>query len=273
MIDVNIQKELRSRFNPDGSDLRKMQLRMLDMLKYIDNICTKNNIKYWLSSGTCLGAVRHGGFIPWDDDVDIEMERKDYRKLIQVLRNETGDYVLQDYKSDSEYLLSFAKLRDLNSYVKEDNDSDDLLKYKGIYIDIFPINKSSSRFLFLSSSLLWKNTIGMTKKIRNKFIRRVLHNSFYFVIKICIFPIIELIQLPFHSDQYRHSLGSFFPKRRTEKDFKTTIRIPFEDVMLPVPVGYDSYLKNIYGDYINIPDFEDIHPHLVDFRIFNNHDI
>ena len=73
MITDTLQNELRERYNPDGSILRKQQLRMLEMLQYIDFVCKKHNIRYWLCSGTLLGAVRHGGFIPWDDDVDIEM--------------------------------------------------------------------------------------------------------------------------------------------------------------------------------------------------------
>ena len=71
MIDQEIQAKLREKFNPDGSMLRKQQLRMLEILLYIDKVCKENNINYWLSSGTLLGAVRHGGFIPWDDDLDI----------------------------------------------------------------------------------------------------------------------------------------------------------------------------------------------------------
>lgn len=98
MIDPKLQSELRAKYNPDGSNLRKMQLRMLEMLKYIDSICRENDIKYWLSSGTCLGAVRHGGFIPWDDDADIEMLASDYRKLEKILRSSSRDFVLQDYK-------------------------------------------------------------------------------------------------------------------------------------------------------------------------------
>ncbi|WP_431605313.1 LicD family protein, partial [Duncaniella dubosii] len=91
MIDPLLQQELRSRFNPDGSPLRRHQLLMLDMLKKINRICVENNIKYWLSSGTCIGALRHGGFIPWDDDVDLEMLEEDFKKLRRVMRCYNGD--------------------------------------------------------------------------------------------------------------------------------------------------------------------------------------
>ena len=69
-------EELKEKYNPDGSDTRRAQLRMLEMLHFIDDICKKNNIEYYINSGTLLGAVRHGGFIPWDDDLDICISRK-----------------------------------------------------------------------------------------------------------------------------------------------------------------------------------------------------
>ena len=75
MIDSKIQNKLREKYNPDGSLLRQHQLRMLKMLSYFDKICQEHNIHYWLSSGNCIGVVRHGGFIPWDDDIDVEMLR------------------------------------------------------------------------------------------------------------------------------------------------------------------------------------------------------
>ena len=101
MIDKKIQENLRMRFNPDNSVLRKHQLRMLDMLIYFDNFCRKHNLKYWLSSGTLIGAVRHQGFIPWDDDVDVEMLREDYLKMLELLK-ETDRFILQT-KDNDEY--------------------------------------------------------------------------------------------------------------------------------------------------------------------------
>ena len=135
MIDSQLQQELRERFNPDGSMLRKQQLRMLEILLYIDKVCKENNINYWLSSGTLLGAVRHGGFIPWDDDLDIEMMREDYDRFQKVFSN-NEDYVLQTYKSDKNYLLPFAKVRDLHSELDELGNNVSF-KYKGCFVDIF----------------------------------------------------------------------------------------------------------------------------------------
>lgn len=82
MIDPKLQAELRAKFNPDGSKLRNYQLYLLQMLKDFDTICNELGVKYWLSSGTLIGAARHGGFIPWDDDIDVEMTKDDYGPLL-----------------------------------------------------------------------------------------------------------------------------------------------------------------------------------------------
>ena len=88
------QEELRAKYNPEGSKLRKMQKRMLDMLLYIDDICKKQNIKWRLDGGNVLGAVRHGGFIPWDDDVDIVLEKQEFNRLVKyLLKNPHPQYV------------------------------------------------------------------------------------------------------------------------------------------------------------------------------------
>ena len=90
MIDEKIQAQLREKYNPDGSAIRDAQLHMLNILKCVDGICRKHNIPYWLSSGTLLGAVRHQGFIPWDNDIDIEMPVEDYKRFLQTYSSNLG---------------------------------------------------------------------------------------------------------------------------------------------------------------------------------------
>ena len=90
---TEMNEELRKRFNPEGSMLRRQQMRMLEILLEVDRICKKHDIPYWLSSGTLIGAMRHDGFIPWDDDLDIEMLRSDYLRLMEVLPKELPDWL------------------------------------------------------------------------------------------------------------------------------------------------------------------------------------
>lgn len=113
-----VKEELRQKYNPDGSDLRKIQLRALEILKVVDLICKKHNIPYWLEGGALLGAVRHEGFIPWDDDIDIQILRKDYKKLLKILQKDLPDnLVVQSRETDEMYMDRMMKIRDLNSFV------------------------------------------------------------------------------------------------------------------------------------------------------------
>ena len=99
-----------NRFNPEGSVLRLHQMKMLRILEFVDRVCRKHGIRYWLSSGTLLGAARHGGFIPWDDDLDIEMLYRDYKRLMEVLPFELpSNLVLQTMHTDSNYVAPYAK--------------------------------------------------------------------------------------------------------------------------------------------------------------------
>ena len=145
--------ELRQRYNPEGSLLRRHQLRMLEILKEIDRICQKHRIDYWLSSGTLLGAVRHGGFIPWDDDLDIEMERKDYLRLLQLLPEELNDaYLLQTHGTDPGFISTYAKIRDKYSAITE-HEEDINYRYKGIFIDIFQMEVTSYPLVRFAAAL------------------------------------------------------------------------------------------------------------------------
>ena len=115
MIDKQTQEELRARYNPDGSDLRRLQLHMLDLLVEFDRICRKNDIDYWLEYGTLIGAARHGGFIPWDDDLDVTLLKKDRKKLIEALRKDLqAPYYFIDADSKEGDTRRWCKMRNDN---------------------------------------------------------------------------------------------------------------------------------------------------------------
>lgn len=270
MIDSKLQEELRERFNPEGSDLRKMQLRMLEMLKYIDKICRENNIKYWLSSGSCLGAVRHGGFIPWDDDLDVEMEKTDYDKLMKILsKTNNSQYKLQNYNTDNEYVHKFSKLRDAKSNVKENNSSDLWNKYSGCWIDIFSLEPS--RFLIVNKvcGFLWWHTVVATSKIKTRRLRRFLHLFFRIIYSGILFPILSILQKYGSKNILRHRLGvCFFYSPRFLDDIAETIYVPFEGLSVPIPKGYDHYLREMYGEYEKLPDLDKIAIHNSVIKIF-----
>lgn len=118
-------------------DLHKVEIEILDE---IDRICRKNNINYCLVGGTLLGAVRHGGFIPWDDDLDVAMPRNDYEKFIDVCKNElSDDFYLHSIETDKTYWLPFIKIRKKYTIFEEKNIAGLGCK-TGIYVDIFPLD-------------------------------------------------------------------------------------------------------------------------------------
>ena len=130
--------------------LRELQLVEMSMLLDVVAICEKNKINYYLSSGTLLGAVRHKGFIPWDDDVDIEMPIQDYRKFLSIAQDSLGDdYFVQTFMTDPNYQFSYTHIRKNNTtYVKAHSINDNI--HHGVWIDVFPlvpINSGVSLFL------------------------------------------------------------------------------------------------------------------------------
>lgn len=140
------QERLVARYNPEGSPLRRAQQRMVEMLVFLDKICKEHNLRYWLDSGTLLGACRHGGFIPWDDDTDVCMPREDALKLKEIMGASVHDgrYVLQSTSTDRNYTnSSWFTLRDVKSEYIQDSLRHNRLKYRGLQIDIFIIDQGT----------------------------------------------------------------------------------------------------------------------------------
>ena len=262
MISSEKTNKLREKFNPEGSDLRRQQLLMLDMLKQIDEFCKKHHIRYWIAAGTLLGAYRHGGFIPWDDDLDIEMLKKDYKKfynLKDIFEKETG-LKIQNFESDPEYIAPFPKIRHLKTELFETNHYDIYYKFRGIYIDIFIREKSSKLTTFVTHVLQY-GAYNVTK-IKNKSVRRGIKNFLYVLLHYAIFPFFNFFDKIFNSSQkIRHVKGSGFYDFFTYEEVFPLKEIRFEDTWFPAPFNCDAYLTHLYGDYMQLPSVEELHPH------------
>lgn len=256
------QEELRARFNPEGSLLRRQQQRMLEMLIQFDAICKKHNIPYWLSSGTMLGCARHKGFIPWDDDLDIEMLMSDYKRLAKILSKELPAHmVLQNHDTDPNYFFSYPKLRDMRSHLEEVNKYDRTFKYQGIYIDIFLLEKSPGWIQKLSCDTIGhvykilKDT-SLTDKSRQKKV-----DFWYNLNHRFIYPIMRLISKCHKSRMLHHTFGTPYPAARCIDEIFPLATAEFEGVMLPVPHDYDKYLRRMFGNYMKLPNLDELHPH------------
>lgn len=263
MIDDETKCYLRQRFNPDGSKLRNHQLKLLDMLKTVDEYCRRHGITYWLSSGTCLGAVRHAGFVPWDDDVDIEMFQKDYKRLRRAIKSDPIPGIhWQDTANDPVYVQPFAKFRDADTVIHEPGTFDNEYKYRGTYIDIFHLYPSNS--VILAKIGIKVQNFLLFRPSARKFSRKYLLPFSKFIATGICFPIIRLLSRPFAGSQMRHSPGTAFLKARDKNDIRNTIRVNFEGVSLPIPEKYDKYLQRIYGDYNQLPDLSSLPSHIID---------
>lgn len=253
-----------SKYNPEGSTLRKAQLRMLDILIEVDQICRRHSIPYFLESGTLLGAVRHGGFIPWDDDVDITIMRKDYPRLRKYLMEELPDtLVLQDTKSDPNYPMLLTKIRDTKSYFEEEYT--DNIKYKGIYIDIFALEKVPC--------WKWKQFLDYAyghcvRSMHNYYSKKdKIFSSIIFPFAWLMMVITRAINHFIPSTKYSYEYGRKTYVRYDIKDIFPLKEIQFESGTFFAPKNYDALLKVCYGDYMQIPpkDKRRVHSTKIEF--------
>lgn len=253
--------------------IRQMQLVELDMLKEVDHICRENQISYVADGGTLLGAVRHGGFIPWDDDVDIKMLRKDYDRFQEVCKDQLDPekYFLQTYETDPGYRWGYARiLKNGTVFVRQGHE---MLKSKnGIFIDIFPVDHVPAKmpahswcnFKALFCRKMLYSEVG--KKTADNWLKRA-----GFTILDCIPKQRAYVMLERMIEKYRDQDCSLvrcfswgareetigFPKQW----FEETIEIRFEDMSVKAPKELHAYLVHNFGeDYMTPPPAEQQKP-------------
>lgn len=257
----------------DNDTLRKVQLAQLEIAKDIKRVCDDNNINYFLDSGTLIGAARHKGFIPWDDDLDIGMLRDDYEKFLKVAPEQLGDsYFLQTWDNDKGFAYPFAKVRKLGTRyieaVSQRSNAHNELFVDVLPYDFWPVGYKKQRknhlMIYFYSNILYMKC-KMTPWLRHKNINRLLCYIKY--IPFIIFSVFmkrkNIITklnsiMKFYNgketgyvyEQYGHASGN---KGVPVSYFDSYTEILFEDEMFKVPLNFDGVLRAQYGDYMILP--------------------
>lgn len=264
-----MDQNLRQEYNPDGSDLRNLQLKMLDILETVTSIADKHNINYWISGGTLLGAIRHKGFIPWDDDIDIELLYPDYKKLLKVLRQELPPDLYLQTPSDKGYRLLFSKVRDKHSIVIEDDDADNRYNEKGIFIDIFP-EERSYKWMKTFVDFFYGRSF---RRLKRGQAFKSAHHFYEYTLSLPLYPIGILLKYLARfictltkPKTILHSYGIGNSTIHHISYLLPTSKVTFEGKEFSAPKNPDTYLQKQYGRYMEIPSKDNRNTHFLKVR-------
>ena len=240
------------------SNLKQVELGILNA--FVD-VCNHLNLKYYLLHGTLLGAVRHKGFIPWDDDIDVGMMRSDYEIFLQegqkLLPN---NLFVQASATDPEYFLWFAKIRNVNTTFIEKT-TQNISICHGVFIDLFPLDYypedrlSQIRIQFyrkwivrrISCELLLPDSDKMLRKLKCIFLRVLMPSL------ISVLQKRDSLFLYTKASSLIVNYGGTFREILPTEWFGDGCMLQFEDRMYRVPVAYQQYLSHVYGDYLTLP--------------------
>ncbi len=244
-------------------ECRKIHLKMLGSLA---DFCEDNNLQYYLSGGTLLGAVRHQGFIPWDDDMDLMMPREDYIQLIQHFSSDR--YILSCCEKDPEYYSPNARVWDATTILHWDTIEE---KEIGAFIDIFPIDGFPTSRLLTDLHLIRLRVLVAKKNVAKKIVFP--KGERYHYSKIVLKHLLRKTgnyyanhinrlaqKYKFSSCDYvgvKTTSPHLFREKNSKDIIRETVMLPFENLILPAPCGYDVYLSHLYGnDYMCLPSPE-----------------
>ena len=249
--------------------LRELHNTLLELSMEFKRVCDKYDIPYFLVGGSLIGAVRHKGFIPWDDDLDIGMLREDFEKFQKIALTELSDkYFLQTMDTDEHYSLPFAKLRK-NGSIYIEGKSKKSKSHKGIFIDIFIFDNIPENSLLQKKQDILTSILYRLMLVKNNyepwdnkgFLTKMKYTPFRVLALLCTKKLIRKMYIKEMTRYNKESTkevvtygGYGYNKEKIDKSvLSTQIEIKFENIKLRCPNGYHEYLTKLYGDYMTLP--------------------
>ena len=256
-----------------GEDAKKWNRIVTDVLRFYIGLCRKHGLRYYIAYGSAIGAARHHGFIPWDDDVDVVMPRPDYDKLVQICATEDlGHYAFVDAYNTPNYPYPFAKLYDRRTTLLE---FDEFRFELGLYIDIFVYDgmvddKQVSDSLRAEYVKYWNRLAVVSSfypwhKIKEKLLRGEVKDLLhYFLLSLDRKRFREKFLRRLHDivrryDYETHDTIVKYPPGYGDREvipkawIEETTELPFEDLMVTIPKDYEHFLNHYFGDYKQLP--------------------
>ena len=251
-------------------DLRKVQLIELQALLEVDRICAKHNLEYYLIAGSALGAIRHKGFIPWDEDIDIGMMRDQYEQFLEIAKKELDKkYFLQTNQTDPSFVGLYSKIRiNGTTFIEKETIKLGIKLHQGIFIDIFPLDNVGDNPVVaqIQYKLIWFFNSMLSTKI-GIYSKTPLKKALKKIIAKVILPLVPMNLMK----RLAHKIATSFDNKNTirvanilgynglkklavpREFFGEPVYTDFEGLSLPVPQQCHEYLENVYGDYMSLP--------------------